>query len=394
MKPSEKDSVEAWRLYKSRGRISKRHLRVTTYRAWERCHLLRADPQRFQAEALSSGERAELLRSCGTLIAAATPYMQTLSKAVQNELHAVMLGNAEGIVLSVTGHPESVSGPNAVPGPGSLLTEALAGSNGIGTPLAEQFYVELEGAEHFIEGFHPFTCQGLPIKGLDGETIGVISTSVRMPSVSRELREILTCATHGIEAELHFFEMFKTAQESVRKLGLGTREVGNLRQDILQPHAISRLSFESSAGLFGVDREMADKLLQTSIQSALRFKEQAKVWWELVHPQKNGAKQRFSIGGLMLELEDLLSTELRIHQATVIRKIPDDAVIHGNRQKVRLCLFKAFLEAIHTCTSDVGMISEWAIVVAGNEKCVTFSVQSAQSGRIEFVKDVILNERA
>jgi transcriptional regulator of acetoin/glycerol metabolism len=196
------NTAEAWRKYVSVGAIAADLLRPHVLRGWERAHDQGASPWVARAEVLSTLETERLLDQHARLLSAARPYLHLLSHAAGNERHAAMLGTAGAVLLDVVGDEQSVSGPERVPGPGSLLSEAMCGSNGIGTPLVEGQYVELVSTEHFIHGFHPFTCHGIPIETPDGERDGVLSVSVRKPETAERLHEILVCAAYGIAAEL------------------------------------------------------------------------------------------------------------------------------------------------------------------------------------------------
>lgn len=196
------NTAEAWRKYVSVGAIAADLLRPHVLRAWVRSHEHGASPWVARAEALSAGQTERLQAGHARLISAARPYLDLLSRAAGAERHAVMLGSAEAILLDVVGDEQTVSGPERVPGPGALLSEAMCGSNGVGTPLAENRYVEIVSTEHFIHGFHPFTCHGIPIENLAGEPDGVLSVSVRQPETAERLHEILVCAAYGIATDL------------------------------------------------------------------------------------------------------------------------------------------------------------------------------------------------
>jgi hypothetical protein len=196
------NTAEAWRKYVSVGAIASDLLRPHVLQAWLRSHDQGASPWVARAEGLSRAETERTLTRHARLLSATRPYLNLLSRAAGDERHAVMLGTAEAIILDVIGDQQSVSGPERVPGPGALLTEATCGSNGIGTPLVAGRYVEIISTEHFIHGFHAFTCHGIPIDTSDGARAGVLSVSVRQPETAERLHEILVCAAYGIAAEL------------------------------------------------------------------------------------------------------------------------------------------------------------------------------------------------
>jgi transcriptional regulator of acetoin/glycerol metabolism len=231
MSPLDIDALEAGRVYKSTGAIPVNMLRSTVYRAWERSHLQGANPRALQAEILSSLETERLVEQHSDLIDAVRPYFRILSQAVGNQRHAVMLGDRQGILLDAIGDEQTINGPEPFPKPGSLLSEAVAGANGIGTTLAEADYVEIIAAEHFIEGFHPFTCQGIPIRNEKQEIVGVLSISSRQPDAGKRLKEILLCASRAVEAEFIIANLEKDISSSVLKIiAMVRQEAGGRRQ--------------------------------------------------------------------------------------------------------------------------------------------------------------------
>jgi transcriptional regulator of acetoin/glycerol metabolism len=334
---------EAWRRYVSTGALDRTALRPPVLRAWERCHDLGASPEQPQAEALSPDATRRLLESRETLIRAARPYMTALSRAAGAERHAAMLGDESGIVLDLVGDEETVHGPEPFPGPGALLAEEVSGANGIGTPLAGEEYVELVGPEHFIGGFHVFTCQGVPFRGPDGSAVGVISTSVRRVEASARLREILVCAARGIEAEL----LRARLEDDVRKV-LATASdsaLARLRDDILQSLASARVRLDAAArraprrGLEATLGVVADA--QRAID---RFGRQAALWRDLASAEV-GADQPIALDALARDLVELLATEARTRGIELRAGPLDAAVVRADPRSLARALFTAMLDA-------------------------------------------------
>lgn len=245
------EATEASRLYLSTGRISV-ELRPTIRRAWTRSHEAGANSRRMRAEILGAPDVDRLLDTEADVVEAARPYLRLLSEAAGADRHAAMLGDARGFVLDVVGDEQSVNGPESVPGPGSLLAEGMSGANGIGTPLAEGGYVDIVGAEHFIVGFHPFTCQGTPT-GPDQEVAAVISTSVRSPAASERLRHILFCAAHGIEADLLAARLQADISVYLNAPVEDVQALRRLHQDVVQAHNAGRLGLQVAAQLASHD---------------------------------------------------------------------------------------------------------------------------------------------
>lgn len=339
------DALHAHRDYVARGRLSADLLREPVFRAWERSHLLHADPLRLKADHLDERDTERLLDRERWLIAASQPYMVALSRAAGNERHAAMLGDAEGFVLDVLGDEESVHGPTSVPGPGSLLTEAVAGANGIGTPLSEGGYVELVGPEHFIEGFHPFTCQGIPIHDPESRVIGSISTSVRRPEAGRRIREILLCAAHGIEAELLRGRLEEDVRRVLASGGMDEGLIEKLRQDVVQAQTGARLQVETAArGLSRNRFEGAMRILQLAERSIDSFRRQSALWHNLVSGE-TGASRPIGLDLIVRDLVELLATEAATGAIDLVVGDLEPATIEADPRAVARTLFGCFLRA-------------------------------------------------
>jgi sigma-54 dependent transcriptional regulator, acetoin dehydrogenase operon transcriptional activator AcoR len=308
-------SYEAWRRYASTGALAHKLLRAPVYRAWERSHLQGANPRLPRAEALSPLDTEQLLQRQQAMLHAAHPFLRALSAAAGGERHAAMLSDSQAVVLEVLGDEASVHGPERVPGPGALLSEAVCGANGLGTPLAEGSYVELVGPEHFIQGFHLFTCQGIPLRAPGGEVAGVLSTSVRRPDASGRLREILLCAAHGIEAELL---RERLERDLKRVLEAAPDEAGSLerlRQDVMQAQATARVRLLSAARVVARSLPQQDlRLVHEATLAIDTFRRRAELWRMLASEEQQPPRS-VDLQECLRDLVDLLETELRVRQA-------------------------------------------------------------------------------
>lgn len=338
------EALEAHQQYISSGKLSSRLLRESVFRAWERSHLQGAGARRAKAIELDPLETERLVATEQNIIAAAKPYMRALSKAAGNDPHAAMLGDARAIVLEVLGDEQSVHGPVSVPGPGSLLNESACGANGIGTPLAEGGYVELVGPEHFIEGFHPFTCQGIPIRSAGGEIVAAISVSVKRPETGRRLREILICAAHGIEMELIRHRLEDTV-DHIATLPTPVF-VENLRQDVIQALTSARLNVELAARSLGKPNPSdVSRLLELANRSMSIFRRQGILWKKIISTQ-TADDENIDLLTLVEDLAGLLETERRTGTITLdTHGVVESVVIRGDPYETPRALFRTFLRA-------------------------------------------------
>ncbi|BAZ33049.1 GAF domain-containing protein [Cylindrospermum sp. NIES-4074] len=318
MSPLRSDVIEAGRLYRATGAISADMLRSEVYRAWERSHLQGANPRALQAERLSNSDTQRLIEQSSFLVNAVRPYFRKLSQAAGKDRHAVMLGDRNAILLDLLGDEQTIHGPEPFPVPGSLLSEGVAGANGIGTPLAEENYMELVAAEHFIEGFSPFTCQGIPLRNEKQDIVGVLSISVRRADAGQRLKEILLCASHAVEAEF----LVANLEKDIHRVLLSTPDdyqpLEELRQDIIQGYQAASLQLEVISRLVAVNRlDYAKQLIQQAENSIQLFRHRAEIWRNLAS-LKTGNIQSLSLTESICDLVDLLLTEAKIRNVEVV----------------------------------------------------------------------------
>lgn len=350
-----KTGWEAGRLYRSTRAISAQLLRSQIYRAWERSHLQGANPRAMQAEHLSVRETAQLLEQNRDLITAARPYFRMLSQAAGQERHAVMLGDRNAIVLGVMGDDQTINGPEPFPNSGSLLSEGIAGTNGIGTALAEAGYVEIAATEHFIEGFHPFTCQGIPLYNEKREVTGVFSISVRRPEVGQRLKEILLCASHGIEAELMVANLEKDIRQVLVASPDDYQPLEKLKQDLIQSHQAARLKLEISSRLVASSRlDYALQLVQQAEQSIQLFRRRANLWHDLASSHR-GIVQPVCITDKLDDLIDLLKTEILIRKVEVVTCWHKPINVLADQKELIRQLLRYFLQAFEQMREGDGV---------------------------------------
>lgn len=341
-----REALEAGRRYLAKGAIPAGSLRDVIYRGWERSHIQGANPQTLQAEKLSPLDTQRLLEQQNPLICAARPYMKILSQAAKSDRHAVMLSEQNAIVLDVIGDEQSVNGPERVPDPGSLLSEAVGGTNGLGTPLAENSYVEIAGPEHFIAGFHPFTCQGIPLQNEKHQVIGVLSISVRQPEVGQRLKDILICASHGVEAEMLFRRLEADVRSVVTTKSEDAQPLDNLYQDIIQAHSAARLRLEMTSRLVAGNKfDYAKQLLQQAEELIQIFRHRATLWRNLASFTEIEQVQPICLNDAVQELVDLLTTETKIREIEIIIQTEEEVWIEADYQSFCKNLFHYFLRA-------------------------------------------------
>lgn len=284
------------------GQIRSHLLREQTLNAWRRCDSYGCSPHEVAPQVLNPELLPALLLREADLIEAAQPYLRALALAIGNEPHAVMIGDGNGIMLG------ALNNGVEVPSPGTDMSERFAGANGMGTAIAENSYVEIVGPEHFIKGFHAFSCQSTPIRGPYSDIVGVIAITLKRHVTLARIREILLCAAHGIEAErirMHLDREIEAVLENSRNAVI----LESLRQDIMQLHTGVRLHVDRAARIVGGgDPRDVLPLVSSAVQLSKDFKKKAGFWRELARDEP-GVAQPILLNKRIREIISLLHTE-------------------------------------------------------------------------------------
>jgi sigma-54 dependent transcriptional regulator, acetoin dehydrogenase operon transcriptional activator AcoR len=334
----------AWQTYTQTG-VIRAPVREHISRAWQRSRAAGCDPYRAKADVLTPSAIIALLRQHNRLVQVTTPFLIALSRAAGTDRHAAMLGDGDGRVLKTVGDPETMA-DESFPRAGSLLSESMAGANGIGTALAEASYVELVGPEHYIEGFHVFTCQGVPLSSIGGTAAGVLSMSVRRQETANRVRDILFCASEAAECELLSASLSDTLS-ATRQL---TVTMESLRQDIVQRIAMARLQLEFAARQIAAGAD-ASTTLQAAHQLVAKFQRQAAVWRNLVG-DATGAPEPVVLPDLVHDFMALLETEARVAFVRLVWGRAEKLTVLDDARVLSQRLLTAFLDAIQSADRD------------------------------------------
>lgn len=329
----------AWQGFVSGLDVKPLGLRPHVLRAWQRSRAAGLDASLPRANTLTPAETHALLLQERRLVEVATPFLVALSRAAGSDRHAAMLSDGTGRLLKIVGDAETLEDEN-FPHPGALLSEAMAGANGIGTAIAEGHYTELIGPEHYIEGFHAFTCQGVTLTGDDGECRGVLSVSVRKVAAASRVRDILFCASEAAECELLAAWLSRDLSQQQSLLPV----VEALRQDMIQRLAVARLQLEFAARQIAAGAD-ATTTIEAARALEAKFQRQAMMWRDLVDPAP-GEAQRLRLADVVQDFMDLVATEARIAGVQLAWGRVDEVQVLAERRALARELLAGFLDAV------------------------------------------------
>src|SRR5713226_4720009 len=149
--------------------------------SWQRCNTLHVNPgRRFAPLAIARETQLDHLREVNELLIRATrSVMSHLTDFLADSGYVIVLSDAKGCLLDVLGDAgirRRLARIDFVPG--GNWSEAAAGTNAIGTALADRHVVQLMAAEHYCDGWQDLTCTAAPIRHpFTGEVMGILDVT-------------------------------------------------------------------------------------------------------------------------------------------------------------------------------------------------------------------------
>lgn len=185
------------------GKHSPELVRSVIQRSWNRSTAAGVDPGSHAApivmELGEAGERWERHP-----LALAVPILRGLLDEAGDEEHVALVCDADGTLLWLDGAPSLVDGARDVHlQVGSTWAERAAGTNAMGTALAEEHAVQVFSAEHFSSSVHEWTCSAAPVHDPHtGALLGVIDLTGSLKTAHPHSLAAITLAARTVEAEL------------------------------------------------------------------------------------------------------------------------------------------------------------------------------------------------
>ncbi|TDV19544.1 sigma-54-dependent Fis family transcriptional regulator [Paraburkholderia caballeronis] len=173
--------------------------------SWTRCvNEFHLDPSRFVVPpVLTERELAARREALSDLIACSKLEMTTLYQQLADPELAVVLVDAEGVIVhQVASVPfaETVAADGFRIG--AVWSEREAGTNGMGTCLAERDCIAVRQHEHFYPRYTSLTCSAAPIFDDRGEIAGVLDVTSRSKLLQQHSLVLVGMSRQMIENRL------------------------------------------------------------------------------------------------------------------------------------------------------------------------------------------------
>ena len=149
-------------------------LAAEIYESWLRCVALGLDSTRPPAIDMASPKTLRSEQEQRVLLRGlALAEMRTLHDQIAGSNFLIAFATPEGLLLDVVADKSFADTPEAKNiRPGSLWSETLCGTNGIGTAAFLKRPVVVHGNEHYFPSFGSLTCAASPIFAPDGSLGG------------------------------------------------------------------------------------------------------------------------------------------------------------------------------------------------------------------------------
>lgn len=137
-------------------------------------------------------------------LAVAVPILRGLLADVGDTEHVALVCDADGTLLWIDGRQAMLDAARDVHlARGSVWAEGAAGTNAMGTALAERHPVQVFSAEHYTEPVHQWTCSAAPVRDpVTGATLGVLDLTGAMGTAHPHSLAVVTMAARLVEREL------------------------------------------------------------------------------------------------------------------------------------------------------------------------------------------------
>ncbi len=147
-------------------------------------------------------ERAEFVRRL------AQAELETLSRQIAGSNFLLAFSDSDGVILDLYADNRfAMSGADAGIVAGSLWSETVAGTNGLGTALASGHTMAVTGLEHYFLKLGDISCTAAPVRDPQGRIVGVLDASSYFESRQRHTQALVQMAATHIENGLLAHQM-------------------------------------------------------------------------------------------------------------------------------------------------------------------------------------------
>ncbi len=214
------DFLSAEGRFSVEGHLAPRTPRLLIFNSWQRCRTLHVNPsQRYAPLAIArETQLTQIHDENALLIRAARSVMNHLVDVLADSGYVIVLSDTHGRLLEIMGDMairRRLARIDFVEG--GDWSEAAAGTNAIGTALADKHVVQLLGAEHYCDGWQDLTCTAAPIRHpFTDEIVGILDVTGNYRLIRPFLTSFLATAALEIAQQLQMFLLSDNSSELQR----------------------------------------------------------------------------------------------------------------------------------------------------------------------------------
>ena len=194
-------ATQAHGILRQSGTVPTNLLAAEIYESWLRCVALGLDSTRPPSIDMASPKTLRSEQEQRVLLRGlALAEMRTLHDQIAGSNFLIAFATPEGLLLDIVADQSFADTPEAKNiRPGSLWSETLCGTNGIGTAAFLKRPVVVHGSEHYFPSFGSLTCAASPIFAPDGSLAGILDASSDCVSRQTHTAALVCMAATQIE---------------------------------------------------------------------------------------------------------------------------------------------------------------------------------------------------
>ncbi len=202
-----------------------------TFTSWQRCRdEYGLDPARTPDPLIiPRSDLRDRQEGVGHLLEIARPEMTNLYQQLAGSGHAIILTDRDGVLLNYIGDPGFTHAAADVGiRTGAVWSEAVQGTNGMGTCLIERKPLVIHKSAHYFASNASITCAAAPIFDPHGDVLAILDASSEAQLAQQHTMVLLNMSAQVIENRVFFCAMkeayvfrFHSRAEFISTLGEG-----------------------------------------------------------------------------------------------------------------------------------------------------------------------------
>jgi transcriptional regulator of acetoin/glycerol metabolism len=210
------DLFPLWDCFAAKGKeIEPLGLRPIILDSWKRSRDLGVNPFMTACRSVSSEELETRKAARADLREAAVPYIRNLYEIIKGSGSLIALTDEGGVVLDIQSDAE-IQDMDNFPLPGTIHSEPVIGTSGIGSSLFTGAPLQILAKEHWLRQNHSWSCSSDVIRK-DGAIIGCLSLSCPSAKAHEHSLGLIVASVNAIERELDLINTLKEKQSLVNQ---------------------------------------------------------------------------------------------------------------------------------------------------------------------------------